>query len=255
MIRNNDIPILEFDTDIDAKITAASFLNKILPEYCVISFFKEAISKIVKRKNGRIIGYLHSEIVDIPIYELDIQGKKISITLPFATAPGAAGTIEELHAMGAERFIVCGAAGCLRSELEVGNLILPVSAVRDEGTSYHYIEPSREVTCNPFALQTVKQILKDMSVPYVEGKTWTTDAFYRETAEKIERRVSEGCLTVEMECAAFYAVAKFYNLPLVQILYAGDNLDCEKWEYRDWNRQYSIRENIVNLALEIVGSL
>lgn len=76
MIRNNDIPILEFDTDREAKITAASFLNKILPEYCVISFFKEAISKIVKIKNGRIIGYLHSEIVDIPIYELDIHGKK-----------------------------------------------------------------------------------------------------------------------------------------------------------------------------------
>ena len=175
--------------------------------------------------------------------------------MPFATAPGATGTIEELHAMGAQKFIVYGAAGCLRSELEVGKLILPVSAVRDEGTSYHYIEPSREVTCSPFALQTVKQIFKDMSVPYVEGKTWTTDAFYRETAEKIERRVSEGCLTVEMECAAFYAVAKFCSLPLVQILYAGDNLDCEKWEYRDWNQQYSVREKIVNLAMENVGSL
>lgn len=175
--------------------------------------------------------------------------------MPFATAPGAAGTIEELHAMGAEKFIVCGAAGCLCSDLEVGNLILPVSAVRDEGTSYHYLEPSREVTCNPFALQTVKQILKDMSIPYVEGKTWTTDAFYRETAEKIERRANEGCITVEMECAAFYAVAKFYDLPLVQILYAGDNLDCEKWDCRDWNQQYSIRENIVNLAIEIVGGL
>lgn len=255
MIRYNKIPILEFDSDREAKITAASFLNKILPEYCVISFFKEAINKIVKRKNSRIIGYLHSEIVDIPIYELDIHGKRICITMPFATAPGAAGTIEELHAMGVEKFIVCGAAGCLCSELEVGNLILPVSAVRDEGTSYHYLEPSREVTCDPFALQTVKQLLKDMSVPYVEGKTWTTDAFYRETAEKIKRRVSEGCITVEMECAAFYAVAKFYNLPLVQILYAGDNLDCEKWDCRNWKRQYSIRENIVNLALEIVGGL
>ena len=255
MIRYNKIPILEFDSDREAKITAASFLNKILPEYGVISFFKEAINKIVKRKNSRIIGYLHSEIVDIPIYELDIHGKRICITMPFATAPGAAGTIEELHAMGVEKFIVCGAAGCLCSELEVGNLILPVSAVRDEGTSYHYLEPSREVTCDPFALQTVKQLLKDMSVPYVEGKTWTTDAFYRETAEKIKRRVSEGCITVEMECAAFYAVAKFYNLPLVQILYAGDNLDCEKWDCRNWKQQYSIRENIVNLALEIVGGL
>lgn len=44
MIRDNDVPILEFDTNRDAKITAASFLNKILPEYYVISFFKEAVN-------------------------------------------------------------------------------------------------------------------------------------------------------------------------------------------------------------------
>lgn len=251
---NNSFPILEFDKNRVAKITASSYLKKTLPEYCVISFFREAIKELVNQQNTVIIDYLHSEILDIPIYELESNGKKVCLTMPFATAPGAAGTIEELHAMGANKFLVCGAAGCLR-DIALGKVIIPVSAVRDEGTSYHYLRPDREVQCNINALNKVKKQLNNLSIPYMEGKTWTTDAFYRETHDKIEKRIKEGCVTVEMECAAFYAVAEFYSLPLVQIFYAGDNLDCDEWDCRDWNKQFSVRQNIINLSLKLVGEL
>lgn len=253
MLTAQAYPILEYDTDRTAKIRAADMLPKTLPGKCVITFFRDALGKIVRENDCKILGHLHSEIVDIPIYEYRKNGQSIALTMPFATAPGAAGTIEELHAMGCGAFLVCGGAGSLRSDLTVGKLILPAAAVRDEGTSYHYLPPAREVACPAQALDAVRAQLQAMDLPFVEGKTWTTDAFYRETEDKIRRRAGEGCLTVEMECAAFFAVAQFYGLPLAQLLYAGDDLTGAEWNARDWNRQYTTRENLVRLALALIA--
>ena len=110
--------------------------------------------------------------------------------MAFCGAPGAAVAIEELHA------------------------IIPVSAVRDEGTSYHYLEPSREVECHKETVQTVVSCLEQMGIPFTTGKTWTSDAIYRETPDMVELRRNEGCITVEMEAAAFFAVSRYYNIPL-----------------------------------------
>ena len=255
MIFRNEYPVCEFDTNRDAKIKAADFLDKILPDRCVITFFREALNKFVEEKNLQIIGYLNSEVLDIPIYEYMLDEEKICITMPFSTAPGAAGTIEELHAMGCNRFIICGGAGCIKENINLGEIIIPISAVRDEGTSYHYIRPSREVECHKNAVEIVKSGLEQMGIRYIVGKTWTTDAFYRETPDIIQLRKEEGCITVEMEAAAFFAVSQYYNLPLAQLLYAGDDVSGEEWNSRGWNKQKTVRENLIITAIELVTKL
>ena len=94
-----------------------------------------------------------------------------------------------------------------------------------------------------------------MNVPYVTGKTWTTDAFYRETPAMVKHRKEEGCITVEMETAAFFAVTKFYQLQLAQLLYAGDDVSGEKWDERAWNQQKNVRANLIDLATRIIQRL
>lgn len=91
-----------------------------------------------------------------------------------------------------------------------------------------------------------------LGVPVLEGKTWTTDALYRETEGKIARRAAEGCLTVEMECAGFFAAAQFHGLPLAQLLYAGDDLSADTWDSRGWDRQHTVRRNLLETALDLV---
>lgn len=88
-------------------------------------------------------------------------------------------------------------------------------------------------------------------IPFIKAKTWTTDAFYRETEKKIALRVSEGCVTVEMEAAAFFAVAKFRNIVLGQLLYAGDDLSGIEWDHRNWNSLKDNRINLVDLSMSI----
>lgn len=91
-----------------------------------------------------------------------------------------------------------------------------------------------------------------MSTTYPKGKTWTTDAMYRETPDMIELRRSEGCITVEMEAAAFFAVSEYYDIPLAQLLYAGDDVSGETWDARDWNHKKNVRSNMILTAIQLM---
>lgn len=256
MLEKRQYPILEFDSSRNAYIEPSNLIKSIdIPKCCVISFFRDVIE--MKKSNGQLkqVANIHSETLDIPVYETSYNGKRVALVLGFLGAAGSAGLLEELIAMGCRKFIVCGGAGVLQKDIAVGHLIIPTSAVRDEGVSYHYIEPSREVECSQEIVEVIEREFKKDGIKYIKAKTWTTDAFYRETKEKVALRKSEGCVTVEMEAAAFFAVAKFRNVDLGQILYGGDDLSGEEWYGRKWSSRNDIRENLVDLSLKICSQL
>lgn len=138
----------------------------------------------------------------------------------------------------------------LDSAIAMGHGLVPHSAVRDEGTSYHYLPPAREVKASVKAVAAIEQTLKAHGVDYLPVKTWTTDALYRETPAKVKRRKEEGCLCVEMEAAAFFAVAQFRGVEFGQLLYGGDNLGGDVWDHRAWNSHLTGREKLFWLAVE-----
>lgn len=255
MIVKNQYPICEFDTSKNPIIHPANFLSKSLPEKCVITYLRKELDRFVEEHKLPIIGCLNCEVFDIPIYEYADGADRLCITMALCGGPGAAVALEELHAMGCERFIVCGGAGVLTNDSKVGEIVVPVSAVRDEGTSYHYLEPSREIECNKETVEKVVSCLKEIGIPFKTGKTWTSDAIYRETPDMIERRRNEGCITVEMEAAVFFAVSHYYNIPLAQLLYAGDDISGEAWDSRNWNTQKDIRYELLCIAIEIVKKI
>ena len=255
MILKSKYPICEFDTGNDPIIQAANNMTGSLPEKCVITFFRKELDRFVAENNLSVVAYLKSEVFDIPVYEFVTGTDRLCITMSFCGAPGAAATLEELYAMGCNKFIICGGAGALTKDSKVGEIVIPASAVRDEGTSYHYLEPSREIECHKKTVDIASSCLKQMGIPFTTGKTWTTDAIYRETPDMIELRRSEGCITVEMEAAAFFAVSQYYNIPLAQLLYAGDDVSGEVWDSRNWNKQEDIRYDLLSTAIEIVKKL
>ena len=128
-------------------------------------------------------------------------------------------------------------------------------ALRDEGTSYHYVAPSRWIAAQPAVTQVIRDVLTEQQIPFVEGPTWTTDAFYRETVAKVERRRNEGCLTVEMENASFLAVAQLRNVQFGQILYSGDDLSSEVWDSRGWHTHAGLRHHLTMVATEVAWRL
>jgi len=246
-------PILEFDPSPGAVIEPSVVIQpQDVAAHAVLCYFKDVIERIVAQHGGREVARLRSEMGDNPIYEIEYQGCRLAVVHPGVGAPLAAGFLEELIALGCRAFVAAGGAGVLVPELALGHVIVPTSAIRDEGTSYHYLAPGREVAANPDAVAAILATLERHNVPHVIGKTWTTDALYRETRAKVARRVAEGCLAVEMEAAACFAVAQFRGVPFGQLLYAGDDLSGDQWEDRGWVRHASGREMLFRLAAESV---
>lgn len=243
------IPLLELDSDPRAIIDPTRHKRLAnFPKRCVLCFFQDVLDDLV-RNGAREIDRAESEGGQHPVYEVEIEGERLAVAHPRVGAPNAVGMLERCIARGSRKFVVCGGAGVLDHAVTVGHVIVPTSAVRDEGTSYHYLPPTREIGPHPRALSTIQSVLRKNGVDYIEAKTWTTDAFYRETKSKVRMRRAEGCLTVEMEASAFFAVAKFRRVMLAQILYAGDSLGGRKWDHRNWMR-HQARELVFRLAAE-----
>lgn len=250
-IKKGKYPILEFDSSPQAIIEPKRVIKPIeMPEHCVICFFPEVITKFCKDRKAKIIKYLKNESGSNPVYKMKFKGKPLCVFHALIGAPAAAGFLEELIALGGRKFIVCGGAGVLNKDICCGHIVVPDIALRDEGTSYHYLPPGREVKASQKGVAAIKKVLKKYRLNYLIGKTWTTDGVYRETPAKVQMRKSEGCLTVEMESAAFFAVAKFRKVILAQLLYGGDDVSSSEWNTRQWESRTSVREKLFWLAAE-----
>ncbi len=246
-----DIPLLDYDDTIPALIEPADIIKKIdIPEHCVLCFFQDEIQKLVSAGRARKITAQKSEMGKHVVFQIEFEGQPVVLFHPGISAPFAAAMLEELIARGCRKFIACGGAGTLDSRIAQGHLIVPDRALRDEGTSYHYLPPAREVAADAAAVTAIREVLQQHQIPFIIGKTWTTDGFYRETPERIRKRKQENCLTVEMEAAALFAVAQFRKVTLGQILYAGDDVGGEKWDSRMWTKNASVREKLIWLAAE-----
>jgi len=247
-----EFPILEFDEDKNAFIRPSNLIEPIdgIADRCVLCFFSEAIEKILAEHPHKLVFNFKSEGINYPLHELDYKGEKIALIQAAVGSPLAAGQIEELSAIGCKKFIACGMCGVLQKELAVGHLIIPTAAIRDEGTSYHYVKPAREITANERVVRVIENTLLEKKIPYVKAKTWTTDAFYRETPQKIARRKSEGCVTVEMETSAYMAASQYNNVEFGQILCSGDSLAGDEWDRRDYIKRIDVREFLLRITLD-----
>lgn len=255
-MKNADFPILEFDPAQEAIIEPGKVIAPgDVPEHCVICFFADVIDWLKAHQDVRLIAHSKSEIGVHPLYDMDYEGKRLAFFHPGIGAPLAVGLFEEMIARGCRKFIACGGCGVLDPRIAVGHLLLPVAAIRDEVTSYHYLLPAREVTADPRALAALESVLQRHGVDYIATKTWTTDAFYRETPAKAAAYLAEGCLAVEMEAAAFFAVAKFRDVPFGQLLYSGDAVIPGGWDGRTWETREEIRRNLFWLAAEALFEL
>ena len=249
-------PILEYDTAREAFIEPSKVIQpRDMPDHCVICFFKEVIDKVVEEHNAEMLVENRWEDGPHPVYEIEHNGKRLAFYHPGIGASLSASLFEEVIAFGCKKFIACGGSGTLAKEIAVGTLIVVSGSIRDEGVSYHYLPPGREVTANAEGLDALVLELDKRGIPYHTGKTWTTDAPYRETSNKIARRKDEGCLTVDMECAGMMAVAQFRDVVFGQVLYGGDDLSGENWDNRGWQSRKEVRESLFWFCADVCLTL
>lgn len=254
MIQKHAIPILEFDDNPQAVIMPNhEGLDLQLPKKCIYAFLEEEIDRYAQEVEADCVGEFVSATKTYPVYVINYKGEKVCLVqAPVGSAP-AAQFMDWLIGYGVEKVISTGTCGVL-TNIEENAFLVPVRALRDEGASYHYAPPSRYMDVNVEAISAIEQVLEQLGVPYEEVMTWSTDGFYRETAEKVAYRKEEGCAVVEMECAALAAVAQLRGVVWGQLLFTADSLaDLENYDSRDWGSEAF--DKALELCLEIVSHM
>lgn len=247
-----DLPLTEFDAESPALIEPhPGSISGEIPEHAVICFFADVIDQVCGHGRAEVVATFTGEYGSRELFSLRVGDRRVAVFHPSVGAPLACGVFEEVIATGCTKFVACGSAGAVVPGLALGHVVVPDAAIRDEGTSYHYLPASREVRADPAAIAVLSAVLDAAGVPYVVGKTWTTDGIYRETQAKIAARRAEGCITVEMETAAFLAVARHRGVRFAQYLYAGDDVSGEIWDHRHWHTS-SARLDLFWLSVEAV---
>lgn len=218
----------------------------------ILTFNGEIIQRL--KEAGQLVeaGYLKSINGKHPWYLYQTGSQTLAVMLAPVGAPMMVGQLEELAARGFENFIVLGSCGVLVDSLEADKIILPVSALRDEGTSYHYAPSSDEIAYDVSLIERLEGIFDQHGIAHARAKTWTTDAFYRETPAKVKQRLLAGAQVVDVEAAAIMAWSQYRQTKVYQFFYTADYVDHEQ---RSWDNRHGERTADVltfwNLALKI----
>ena len=251
MLHPSEVPILEFDDNPVAKLNPSNFADpKFDTDQIVITFFPEVIRKLLDQEaifEDRVIPGENP----VPIYRF-VSDPEVLLTLGQVGCPACAGNLDLFHAMGITRAMFCGGGGVLDRNIEVGQILVVEGAIRDDGFSYHYVAPSRVIDADRETNDRIIRYLKENEIPYLQGLTWTTDAIFRETPDRIAMRKEEGAKIVEMEQAGCLAVARFRCFSYGALIYGGDDLSGEEWSNRGWRSREGIRYDLVQLCRKLV---
>ena len=200
------------------------------------------------RRLGRLMGDL---------YAVRSTGGRVAVLTNFGLgAPIVAAQAEELIALGARRLVSVALSGGLQPDLAPGALVVVESAIRDEGTSHHYLPPGTQVAGDPALVAALAGELTRRGSSVRVGTSWSTDAPYRETREEVARYQADGVLAVDMELAALFAVAQVRGVAAAGVLVVGDSLADGRWRppdelgsmERSLERAYRVAIDVLNRA-------
>jgi len=173
-------------------------------------------------------------------YDILHRPQGFSVTGPFVGAPYAVMLLETLIARGARRILFLGWCGAVSERVKIGDIILPTSAVSDEGTSQHYGADTCGRMPASFPLVSgIRQILAKNKIDFYQGAVWSTDAVFRETRARVAAYQQSGILAVDMETSALCTVAKFRGVDLGGILVVSDELSSLTWRPGFKHKQFA----------------
>ena len=225
-----------------------------LPDIAIVCFKKELIDDIEQRDEFEEYSFIDVCGDIIKIYKTIVNGKEVVLYKTLMGGAAAVSIMEEMRCRGVKKFIFFGSCGELTSDLKKGSFIIPTKAYRDEGTSYHYIPASDFINIETY--KKLANIFDKNNIKYELTGTWTTDAVYKETINKVKNRINLGCKVVEMECASIMAAAKSRKIEVYQFFYSDDTLDGGVWNLRTLKEDRTvILKKCLEIALNIVKEI
>ncbi len=154
----------------------------------------------------------------------------VSLTGPFLGAPHAAMLMETLASRGVRQFVFAGWCGSVAEGVTIGDIVIPIGGIVDEGTSPHYGVAAGGVSRpSVTVLDGLRRVLGEESAGFHEGLVWTTDGAFRETPEKVVHFRNRQALAVEMEMSCLFSVAAYLGVDVAGVLVVSDELFSMTW--------------------------
>ena len=227
-----DAPILDFDPERRAIIEPSMWHHPLddMPVSGVITWMADAHAAFLAAHEHREIYHFPIESSVLSVYRVEREAGPVALALAQVGAPISAILLETMLALGSRRIVSIGSAGGLDAEHPPGTVVVPSAAIRDEGVSYHYAEPGSPAHPDPAMRVRLLDSMRASGVPSTDGILWTTDAFYRETQEKVDRRIAQRAIAVDMEVASLATIAAFRRIEYGAAVYLADTLHSEAWD-------------------------
>src|ERR1700751_3005900 len=177
-----------------------------IPSVCVLDFDGDLTDWLIAK--GLVHRCTYWACFHTSMYVINVDGFEYGIIPRTIGGPYAVLVAEQLRISGAGVIIGLASAGRVLDSLPLPSLVIATSAIRDEGTSYHYLPPGETIHCSGGIVELLEVELRELDLPIKRGCVWTTDAPYRETREQLQYYASKGVLAVEMQAASLFAFAK-----------------------------------------------
>ena len=251
MIIKNEIPMLEYDDNSPEVIPPDhDWTAEKLPEKCLFAFLGDVVHEYAEQHGAKVAETLITVSKDIKVYVLHEEKEDICLVQSLIGAPASAMILDTLVSCGCKKVIAAGSCGVL-ADLPENAFLVPVRALRAEGTSGHYLPASRYIELDQEPVSVIENTFRKHDLPFVTCTTWTTDGFFRETRDMVRYRLEEGCSVVEMECAALAACCRKRGAAFGQFLFTADSLaNVHEYDARDFGA--ASHEKALLLGLDVL---
>lgn len=200
-----------------------------LPEGCLLDFDGELLDYLIS--TNQVVLESAWPCFHTCLYHWCVDGAEYGIIGGTVGASFAVLVAEELFALGCKAVVSISSAGLIAENLQPPFFLIINQALRDEGTSYHYLPPQRFSKAFAPLVKAVVDRLTDAALPVIAGSSWTTDAPFRETAKLIAARREEGIIAVEMEAAALLAMGTALKKPVVCLAHITNSMATKEEDF------------------------
>jgi uridine phosphorylase len=233
--RDSYLPLFRHPLDLASEFTPQALIEAVrtkrglvsvaVPEVCILEFDGDLTDHLVQSKT--VFAWRNWACFHTPMFALEVDGKPCGIVPRTIGGSYAVLVAEQLLASGARMIVGLTSAGRVSPSLRIPSLVIATAAIRDEGTSFHYLSPSRSVAAPFRPVPPLTRELERLGLPVYQGTVWTTDAPYRETRQQLDEHCEEGVLAVEMQAASLFALAQARNAQIAVVAHVSNATDHE----------------------------
>jgi uridine phosphorylase len=226
-------PILHHPVEDASAFTAEALINDVrqlrnvgseaLPSICFLEFDGDLTDWLVEQQIAT--PFDSWACFHTTMFSLELEGVKCGIIARTIGGPYAVLIAEQLRSAGARLIIGLTSAGRVAPDLPIPGLVVASSAIRDEGTSYHYLPSEEHAICPPHLTHPIARELSCSGFAVQIGMVWTTDAPYRETKTQLDKWAREGALAVEMQAASLFAFGQTRNVRVAIVARVSNAVD------------------------------